>query len=103
MFGSSRLKMLSVSRAIVGRRRVRPDHRHRESGDPVPASPWLAAPEAGAYIKRGRRFVLREVAAGRLRAARVGGRGEILTKTTWLDEWAEAQSAPVLIPFRKRA
>ena len=74
----------------------------REPMGPV-TSPWMTASEAGAYVKRGRRFVLREVAAGRLRAARVGGRGEILTRGVWLDEWLESQSAPIPVPFRQRA
>ena len=29
-------------------------------------SPWLTAAEAAAYLKRGKRFVLREIHAGRL-------------------------------------
>ena len=66
-------------------------------------SPWLTASEAAVYLKRGRRFVLREVRAGRLRAARIGGRGEILTTTEWLDEWVREQTVPVTIPIRQRA
>jgi excisionase family DNA binding protein len=38
------------------------------------------AKDAAAYLKRGKVFVLREIHAGRLRAARIGGRGEILTR-----------------------
>lgn len=47
----------------------------------------MTAKEAGEYLKRGRRFVLREIHAGRLRAARVGGRGEILTNRAWCDAY----------------
>jgi hypothetical protein len=36
-------------------------------------TPRMTAAEAATYLKR--RFVLREAAAGRLRAARIGGRG----------------------------
>lgn len=67
------------------------------------ATPWLTTTEAAAYLKRGKRFILREINAGRLRAARVGGRGEVLTRREWLDEWAEAQATPVSMPFRRRA
>lgn len=67
------------------------------------SSPWLTAAEAAAYLKRGRRFVIREIHAGRLRAARVGGRGEILTKRDWLDEYLENLASPVLVPTRRRA
>ena len=65
--------------------------------------PWLTAAEAAAYIKRGRRFVLREIHAGRIRAARIGGRGEILTRAEWLDDYVEQQAAPVMLSARRRA
>lgn len=64
-------------------------------------SPWLTAAEAAAYVKRGKRFLLREIHAGRLRAARIGGRGEILTRVEWCDAWVSDQAAP--IPIRRTA
>ena len=60
-------------------------------------SPWMSSSEAAAYLKRGRRFVLREIHAGRLRAAYVGGRREILTKADWCDAWVESQAVVVLV------
>lgn len=63
--------------------------------------PWMTAADAAAYLRRGRRFVLREIKAGRLRAARIGGRGEILTCAAWLDEYVEAQATPIAV--RRRA
>ena len=63
---------------------------------------WRTATEAGSYIKRGRRFVLREIKAGRLRAARIGGRGEILTCDEWLDQYVRDQATPVAV-VRRRA
>ena len=66
------------------------------------SSPWLTSSEAGAYLKRSKRFVLREIHAGRLRAARIGGRGEILTRREWLDTYAEDAAAPVSVPMRRR-
>lgn len=66
-------------------------------------SPWMTAAEGGAYLKRSKRYVLREVSAGRLRAARIGGRGEILTRREWLDQLIEDQAAPVLVMPRRRA
>jgi excisionase family DNA binding protein len=63
-------------------------------------SPWLTAAEAATYLKRGKRFVLREIKLGRLRGARVGGRGEVLTRAEWCDQWVEDQS--VIVPVRRR-
>jgi hypothetical protein len=53
--------------------------------------------EASSYTKRGRRFLAREINNGRLRAARVGGRGEYITRAEWCDEWLEDLARPVLI------
>ncbi len=64
-------------------------------------SPWLNATEAAAYLKRGRRFVLREIAANRIRAARIGGRGEILTRADWLDAYVSDQATPVMLARRR--
>ena len=64
------------------------------------ATPWLSLAEAAAYVQRGRRFLAREVRAGRLRAARIGGRGELLTCVSWLDAWVESQATP--LTFRSR-
>jgi len=64
-------------------------------------SPWLNAGEAANYLRRGRRFILREVKAGRLRAARIGGRGEVLTRREWCDEFAEAQARPIEVTRRR--
>lgn len=66
-------------------------------------SPWLTAAEAGEYLKRSKRYVLKEIKAGRLRAARIGGRGEILTRREWLDAFIEDQAAPVMMSARRRA
>jgi excisionase family DNA binding protein len=62
----------------------------------------MTASEAAKYIKRGRRFLLAEIHAGRLRAAVVGGRKEILTRTEWCDDWVAAQAHPVAISLRRR-
>jgi excisionase family DNA binding protein len=65
-------------------------------------TPWLTAAEAAGYLKRGRRFVLREIKSGRMRGAIVGGRREVLTRTEWCDQWVEEHSAPVEIRARFR-
>ena len=55
---------------------------------PPAPTPWLTACEAAAYIK---------VRAGRLRAARVGGRRELRFRAAWLDEYLDRSAAPVEI------
>jgi len=68
-----------------------------------PTSPWLRVKtEGAAYAKRGPRFLMREIKAGRLRAARVGGRGEYLTTRQWIDAWFENLATPVVINVRRR-
>ena len=66
-------------------------------------SPWLTATEAANYIKRGKRFVQREIHAGRLRGAVVGGRREILTRRDWLDDWVVHHATPIELNTRRRA
>ena len=71
---------------------------------PIDVSPWKTLTEGGAYVGgRSKRFLAREVRAGRLRAARIGGRGEYLTRTEWLDSWVLEQVQPVIIQTRRRA
>jgi hypothetical protein len=70
---------------------------------PTLTTPWKTLTQAGARVHRGRRFLLREIHAGRLRAARIGGRGEILTRDEWIDQWVEDQATPVLVNARRRA
>jgi excisionase family DNA binding protein len=69
----------------------------------APVSPWLTLAEASAYTKRGKRFLRREIDAGRLRAAVIGGRREILTRADWLDSFLEAQARPVMVQARRSA
>ena len=68
----------------------------------APVSPWMNATRAGVYLGgKSRRFILDKVKKGEIRAARIGGRGEILTRTEWLDEFVERQTMPVIVrPLR---
>ena len=66
-------------------------------------TPWLTLAEAAVYLRRGKRFLAREVKAGRLRAARIGGRGEILTSRAWCDDYIEKMATPIAFPERRRA
>lgn len=66
-----------------------------------PNSPWLTLTEAAAYLHRGRRFVRAEVVVGRLRAATIGDRRQILTRAEWLDQWVCDRAAPVVVGVRR--
>jgi excisionase family DNA binding protein len=70
---------------------------------PPADSPWLTAPEAAEYLKRGLRFIRREIKAGRLRGAFVGGRREILTRREWCDAWVADRATPTDFVPRRRA
>lgn len=70
--------------------------------DETSSSPWMTAAEAAAYLKRGRRFVLRQIRAGNLRAASIGGRHEVLTRREWLDMWVQDQATPAPVPLTRR-
>jgi hypothetical protein len=65
-------------------------------------SPWMTAAEGGLYIKRGKRFVMREIKSGRLRGAIVGGRRECMTRREWCDEWMEKQTVATPITASRR-
>lgn len=67
------------------------------------ASPWLKLKEGAVRARRSPRYLAKEIAAGRLRAARVGERGLYALRAEWIDEWIEAQSTPVPVPLRRRA
>ena len=58
-------------------------------------SPWLVVKESAARGRCGPKTIYREIRAGRLRAARVGGRREYRLRPEWVDAWLEAASTPV--------
>ena len=60
----------------------------------APASPWLTVKEAAARAQVGRKTLYREITAGRLKAAVVGGRREYRLKPEWIDAWLEASATP---------
>jgi excisionase family DNA binding protein len=61
--------------------------------DHATESPWLTVEEAADRARCGVKTIYREVRAGRLKAARVGGRRELRLLSGWVDEWL-LQSAP---------
>jgi excisionase family DNA binding protein len=60
-------------------------------------SPWLTVVEAAQRARCGVKTVYREVQAGRLRAARIGGRRELRLRPEWVDAWLEQASAVVMV------
>jgi excisionase family DNA binding protein len=59
-----------------------------------PASPWLTVAEAADRAKVGRKMIYREIRAGRLRAAVVGGRRDYRLLPEWVDQWLLASTTP---------
>lgn len=62
---------------------------------PPESSPWLTVKESADLAKCGPKTIRREVAAGRLRAARIGGRRDIRIHRDWIDQWLVASSEPI--------
>ena len=62
-----------------------------------PGSPWLTAAEAAERARCGIKTVYREVRAGRLRVARIGGRREQRFRPEWIDEWLDRTCAVVIV------
>ena len=56
-------------------------------GPQAQPSPWLTVKEAAERARCGTKLIYREVTAGRLQAARVGGRRELRFRAEWIDDW----------------
>jgi excisionase family DNA binding protein len=56
---------------------------------------WLTLQAAAAIVHIHESTLRREIRAGRLRYARVGGRKNFRLRRSWVDAWLEATSAPV--------
>ncbi len=56
-------------------------------------TPWLTVKEAAYRARCGVKTIYREVKAGKLMAARVGGRRELRFLADWIDEWLLDQAS----------
>jgi excisionase family DNA binding protein len=56
---------------------------------------WLTVAEAADHARCGTKLIYREVKAGRLRAAKVGGRRELRLLPEWIDQWLLASTTPI--------
>ena len=68
---------------------------------PRPASvvptPWLAIPDAAAYLRVTPSVIKREMNRGRLRYVRVT-RDQRITRQEWCDQWGLDHACPVTVP-----
>jgi len=64
-----------------------------ESGDLL--TPWLTTHQAAKRAKVGPKTIYTAVAAGNLRAARIGGRRSLRFLAAWVDDWLEATAQPI--------
>ena len=63
-------------------------------------SPWRTVPEIARRGRCGVKTIYREIRAGRLRAARIGGRRQLVIHEEWCDAWLEASATPIEIGRR---
>ncbi len=65
-------------------------------------TPWLTVKEAAARARMGTHLLYREIRNGRLKAARIGGRGQCRLLAEWVDAWLVASSEPELVGAGKQ-
>jgi excisionase family DNA binding protein len=59
---------------------------------------WCTLLEGARYVNFHPATLRREIAAGRLRAARIASRKAIRIRRSWLDEWMERSATPIEVP-----
>ena len=57
-------------------------------------TPWRTVEQAGKSAQCGAKTIYKEIKAGRLRAARLGGRRAIRIHQDWIDEWLTSLELP---------
>jgi excisionase family DNA binding protein len=57
--------------------------------------PWLTLQQGAKHVQAHEATLRREMKAGRLRYAKVGGRKCIRLRRSWLDSWLEGSVRPV--------
>ena len=67
----------------------------RPHKDTLPATPWRTTRQAAARAQVSPKLLYREVKAGRLRHALVGGRRELRFRDEWIDHWLEHTGEPI--------
>ena len=64
---------------------------------------WLTVKQAAARAQVEPGTIYKEVRAGRLKAARIGGRRDLRFREQYIDDWLEASSTPIPVEARGRA
>lgn len=66
------------------------EREHMEESQPI----WLTVKQAAARAQVAPGTIYHEVRAGRLRAARIGGRRELRFRESYIDAWLEQSAQP---------
>jgi excisionase family DNA binding protein len=70
------------------------DKLRENPGQPVSdTTPWLTVKQAAERAQCGVKTLYREAHAGRIQAARIGGRRSLRFRAEWIDQWLQACSA----------
>jgi excisionase family DNA binding protein len=65
-------------------------------------TPWRTVPQVCKRAQVGPKVVYKEIKAGRLRAARIGGRRSLRIHDEWIDQWLRDAAEPVeIVPSLK--
>ena len=64
------------------------------------ATPWIGVKEAATRARCGVKLLYREIRAGRLQAARVGGRRELRLRAEWIERMAECTDDSPAMTFQ---
>ena len=63
---------------------------------------WLTTDDVVSRLRCGPKQIYRAVKTGKLRAARIGDRGDYRFRPQWVDDWLERSATPVEIVSRGR-
>lgn len=71
------------------------EQQQRTAAEVVVTTIWLTVEQAANRAQVGKTTIYSEVKAGRLRAARVGGRRELRFRAEFIDQWLDRCATPI--------